>query len=285
MEDVDYALYTITAEATNYLPLEYTSVEVWSDTSIQLMMVRDYQLVGIKVINRADHAPVYRAGILSGGKTLLTNSSGEAVVDNALKGYWHYAISHEDYFPYEDSLRISKDTSIIVALTRTTASLTFFVKHGELAVPGATIRLHTGILQYSDADGRVLFFNQQARKKYAYEIIKEGYQPVSDSLFLEIDTIIEVQLMLADSYREIDHTILVYPNPAEEKLFVEIEAGDADLRIISMEGKLFRIQQIFPGRNSIDVSGMPAGLYYLHVHNESFSKHWKIVIQNRVNHQ
>ncbi|MBR5602905.1 MAG: T9SS type A sorting domain-containing protein, partial [Bacteroidales bacterium] len=63
---------------------------------------------------------------------------------------------------------------------------------------------------------------------------------------------------------------VVYPNPAEDYVMIEsVEA--AEVRIYSINGQMVSAQTISEGTNTIDVSSLNAGMYFMQV-NESMVK-------------
>ena len=71
--------------------------------------------------------------------------------------------------------------------------------------------------------------------------------------------------------------VKVYPNPANHVLFVECTAGGvADLKLTSMDGRQVLVESVTAsGRNALNVSELPAGVYVLTVENgtERIRKH------------
>ena len=55
----------------------------------------------------------------------------------------------------------------------------------------------------------------------------------------------------------------IYPNPASDQLFFEVEQSPGNLEIRTIQGQLIRSQWIRPGEGSIDCSSMERGLYIL----------------------
>jgi hypothetical protein len=60
----------------------------------------------------------------------------------------------------------------------------------------------------------------------------------------------------------------VYPNPAQQTLFVELPAGEAaQLSISDMKGSLLRSLKSYGGRSSFELAGLPSGIYLLRIEN------------------
>lgn len=60
--------------------------------------------------------------------------------------------------------------------------------------------------------------------------------------------------------------IRIYPNPAHEKVFVEgLRSADAKVELISTEGKIVMTDVKLDSENSLDVTGITPGVYYLNI--------------------
>ena len=73
--------------------------------------------------------------------------------------------------------------------------------------------------------------------------------------------------------------MVVYPNPVQDKLYLEIKGENFDYQILNFQG-----QQMVQGsyRNYIDVSLLPPGIYFLQLQQEDdlyqaikFVKRWE----------
>ena len=81
--------------------------------------------------------------------------------------------------------------------------------------------------------------------------------------------------------------ISITPNPANDQLAIKMDKswsnGNVTIRMIDAQGKaVFRKEFQMKGEFSetIDVSSLPSGLYFVHVSNEKQSKIEKIVIRH-----
>jgi endonuclease/exonuclease/phosphatase family metal-dependent hydrolase len=58
------------------------------------------------------------------------------------------------------------------------------------------------------------------------------------------------------------NTLLVYPNPASDQLFIQPDEA-VDVAIVDMTGKIIQYQTLQSGNNSINVSSLAPGLYFV----------------------
>ena len=71
-----------------------------------------------------------------------------------------------------------------------------------------------------------------------------------------------------------------YPNPTMEKIYIELTNQKCTLIIIDSQGKLVRKELLITGKNTIDVSKLSKGVYYLNLEmdNEVIKK-GKVVLE------
>jgi hypothetical protein len=71
----------------------------------------------------------------------------------------------------------------------------------------------------------------------------------------------------------------VYPNPANDLIYIELETTDSniDFQIRDLSGKLIRQNLLQNTVNSISLEGLSAGLYFVELRNEKGSRVYKIV--------
>ncbi len=72
----------------------------------------------------------------------------------------------------------------------------------------------------------------------------------------------------------------VFPNPAAGKVQVEIPANARRLSLCTLAGKTIYSETAPPGVHEVDVSGLAAGLYLIHVHTDSGILVKKIIIHS-----
>lgn len=80
---------------------------------------------------------------------------------------------------------------------------------------------------------------------------------------------------------DLSNQIKVYPNPASKKIFIEgVKDKNTTVEIISFEGRKVLEQGKIESDNSVNISGIPAGVYFINLNSgneKSYSK--KIIIK------
>lgn len=67
---------------------------------------------------------------------------------------------------------------------------------------------------------------------------------------------------------ELGHEMAVYPNPANDMIFIE-GTSEQEFSIVSMDGKIISTRELV--QNSIDISDLQRGCYFLRSESESLS--------------
>ncbi len=87
--------------------------------------------------------------------------------------------------------------------------------------------------------------------------------------------------------QELSFNFSVYPNPAEDKLIIDIQSaesiGEVHIQLINLNGKVVMFESIYSdnpsGIKPLDVSSLPPGLYLVAIYRGLESLNKKIVIQ------
>lgn len=261
--DVDYGNYPLSATAPGYQPVE-VKAEIWSDTTLVIELEGKYLSAGLTVVDRVTGDPLYRAVIRHDDQLVLTGKSGTATMDRILEGYWVYSVEHGDYFALTDSLWITGDTSLVIRMTPRFASIRILVSDGSGPIAGALVELNEIQSNFTGADGIVLFYKKQARMEYFFTVSKEPYPTVSGTLFLETDTLVNINLEMETGIDgKAVSGIRFFPNPASEIIFISGGEELAGISILNPEGRLLQIMKAKGRYGYLDVSGLSEGWYIL----------------------
>ncbi len=262
--DVPYGRYDISASAENYIILLLDDLEIYSDTLITLLIHREELTVTLLVTDKTDSKVVARAMVYLNSIQGFTNASGEINYPGLYAGMTSFTVEKDDYFLVEDSVLVVKDTTIAVQLIRERADIIFFLTDGSTDIKNASI-LIDGFTQVTSSSGIAIFSNMPARNYYTYEITKEGFQPQQDSLYLETDTILNLNIIPVSLNDLAESTLQFYPNPVGDYLIVESENKIDRLRIYSILGEAIIEIEAEQDHFRINTSGLPHGIYLLEV--------------------
>ena len=174
---------------------------------------------------------------------------------------------------------VSGDTSLLIELTGTWASLRFLVSDSGGALQNIQVTMD-GRTSLTDISGMAIFSPKPARVAYPYSIAEPGYKPVQDTFYLDTDTVLNILLEAvtgAELYAS--GSIMVFPNPASDKLIIDIPVPEAILKLVSIQGKLLLVEKIYSESNSLDISALPEGIYLMQVQTDQNSSFFKLMIR------
>lgn len=128
---------------------------------------------------------------------------------------------------------------------------------------GSEINLvnHSQIYSSLSPDGKYLFFN-----RHNWEDLLPDIYWVSTHI---LDTLKKIAFNTTEiKETENENLISIYPNPVESVFTIAFQsniAGNATAEIYTVDGKLVLQQKLYNTTSTIDLTGYPAGLYFLKV--------------------
>ena len=91
-----------------------------------------------------------------------------------------------------------------------------------------------------------------------------------------LNTALSVESNLAD-----DIIINIYPNPAKDKLYIQLPSGDnvITLRLYDILGKEINTYSVSYNNNIVDIASLPNGIYIIKFELNTISKTFKLIKQ------
>jgi hypothetical protein len=271
-DQLSYGFYNLQISYPGYTPFELNAVEIYSDSLIQIKLDKQYFKAKIKVVDKVSGIGIVRAFIYLNDEIWLTDAEGFTLIDKLEEGISSYRIEHSDYFMHEGSIDISGDTSATVLLTNTRADILFQIESNQIPLENATIVL-LDTRRQTESTGIITYHYLPARKQYNYTVEKEGYYSLNDSIFLEIDTIVNINLdPITYSHAGSLQSAYAYPNPASDLLTVICDTNSSKLTLYDIYGKMLFEENNVRAQSELDMESMPRGFYFLEVsHLENVS--------------
>ncbi|MFC2087002.1 chondroitinase family polysaccharide lyase [Bacteroidota bacterium] len=265
LQDILYGIFDFQLKAPTYAPLTYTDIEVFSDTTLVFILEQKVVSVSFSVFDKSSGLPVNRVIIQSEYQENLTNSSGLATLNQVMPGKSKFTFQHQNYFTHIDSFYILQDTGLNLYLTNEFANVDFLITDSNTPLEGASISVG-GMKLITDDEGRVYFYNQKARHEYHLQIEKNGYKTYVDTFFLELDTGIVYNLDISSNINfNKNLSILVFPNPAKEKLILILPYNEGSIEILNISGSVLMSQEIFNKHEKLDITSLENGYYILKI--------------------
>ena len=91
-----------------------------------------------------------------------------------------------------------------------------------------------------------------------------------------ISVSIKINACLGLSEQQFVNESFIYPNPTKDKLTIQTN-GDVDFVLINNLGEIVLETKILAGENSIDLSILETGVYFITLRREIFYKRFKVI--------
>ena len=217
-----FGYYDVTIEQTGYFPFQKAHLKVYSDTTFQFMIQEDLPDVQFEIKDKSSKDPIYRALINLGDKSIPSAHDGTGEIENVTEGIQPIKVDHEEYFPFHDTIQVLKDTTLYVNLTRKWANVHIQVLSGQSPIGNLMVNINSSSAS-TGTDGTTTFYNLNARCSYVISIDDGNYEPLTDTLFLETDTTLMVNLTAkttGSGEDGKDPEFSLYPNPAKDNIIL-----------------------------------------------------------------
>jgi hypothetical protein len=274
-----YGHYNYTLEKEDYDTIQ-NELLLTSDTTLQYAMNKVAAEVTFEIYH--DRKPVNDVRIIFNEDTLFTNALGMKTFDNVpLNRSLSYKITKSGFQTIEDSLVAVYDTTVNLELTEPLIDIAFNIASGDDPVQNARIILNQEDTLWSDDKGSAVFSDLLAERTYRYNIHKDDYEEVMDSVYVSLrDTTLNIDLLPTSV--EISHketSTRIYPNPVRNKLFVESDQVCKQFTLLNMAQKPLKVGKPASASFTVDLSGLEEGLYIIRLTGTNgVQRSYKIVI-------
>lgn len=228
--------------------------------------------------------PLAEAKLNFTGKSYLTDNFGQVSIDTS-SGTYAFSLIKDGYYSLTDSVTVDhSNVNRDISLPRIN-SVTFVVSDSSTGaeVEGAEIEVGDRILQ-TDSTGITTL--DTSNGTYKYLVSKDKYESYIDSVkILNADTSLNIEL--SEENTNIDdlagkNSILVYPNPAKGKIYIESEDGleGAMVQVLNASGiRLVRKEAHKENKIILDMSDFPEGVYIIIVQKEEIEYSGKVILR------
>jgi len=202
-------------------------------TVAEVKLPVDLHEIAINILDHASDDSVTEASLLINDHIYTSNYVGEMLLELP-EGEYPYTLSKKNYYSYNDTLLITKDTAIILQMTEK-PQYTLSYKVTDKASSEDLAQVGFGVASYwlaTDVLGEVSCTLYEG--EYAYSLSKNGYILVEDTLNLIKDTLVSIQ-MDKESY---SMTFQVKDASANESIQEASVAINDSLYITDEQGEL-----------------------------------------------
>ncbi len=196
----------------------------------------------------------------------LTIENGDYVFEEILAGSYPYTVEKEGYYPVTDTVAVDlEDVTELVIMEKMIFAVSFEpVRENGHFIPDATVTLDGVENPRGD-------YNYEDMVPGTYDYVIERPTFFSETGSVEIvdeDINKTVTMNPDDTSTEFvdDNIVVVYPNPADNRLSVESDRQIDEISVMDIHGRV--IETIYPEaeKTDIDVDHLETGMYFIRIH-------------------
>jgi hypothetical protein len=277
------------SQAENYAKME-KSVMIYTDTHIDLPLIHETSAY-LQVVDISYGSPVSEAIVTHNNKASLTGSNGFIKLTNIKNDVLECRIFKAGYHTESVNIPLQPGETTVVALTPKKADVTFVLIGTEGHLHDGTIKLGNVSLK-PDETGKVIFAAMDTRVEYSYSIENASYETVQNTILLEGNITIPVyleprqkgepqlknELITTGIDGQQDPEIVIYPNPATDKIIVQTNANKGfTVELSTMNGTLIYKSKIEGTLHQINLSNLSNGVYFVTVKSDNYYHTRKIM--------
>lgn len=281
--NIPVGAYDLSIHIEGFQKYNNDGLELVRDTIVRVQMQKKPRTIRVQLVDGNTGDPVYRALVRYAGQTFYSNQDGEVtIVSGENQDTVIIRASGEEYFQCTDTLMITSDTIIQMKMINHHATLGFEVFEDDYKRSDVQIVINRERSVFTDQSGHAYFTFVPAKSWHQYEINVGDEVMISDSVYLLTDTVIRVNLakVAIDKIITEADNVLVYPNPAKNRIKVGIHEVNGldwmEVKLMDIDGKMISVKKAKGKTITLDVSGLPQGLYLLkicaqgHCYNKRF---------------
>jgi hypothetical protein len=251
----------------NYFSKSFEQLSVYSDTTLYFSLVQREREVTFVVMDQLMGTLLESVTVEFNGEKKITGENGE-VGFTANSGTYPYSLMKNAFGEESGILEIESDTTLYFSMVRTTAEIKFVLRKGTTPVNKAFVVLDSDTLETTSL-GIARFKDLPVPQTLDYTITKEDFNDVAGQVFLQTDTVINIEMTL---YPVGNNDVLsgselkIWPNPVSADLLVKSTNPVEDIFVYSITGSKLKLQSTQKDDlHQIDFSGLNTGIYLLEI--------------------
>ena len=271
-------LHQISFSAANYLD-NHSAFNIKSDSSFSVTLEPSHAQA--KFVLKDGIQGVNNALVVVGEDSLYTGQLGICTFKSIpIDSDFHYRVMKENYYDLSDVLQLRTDTTVTLQLTRSAATITFHVTTEAGPAKGAQVimKQDTGIV--NDL-GICKIYKVQKDQLLGFQIKRDDFRSYSDSLKVMSDTTVSVKVLALknEAFEEDQTELVIYPNPAEDRIFIESRTEIQWVEVVDVRGESVLVKQAGNSQRRVELlMDLPQGFYLVKVGTEQAVSTKRVVI-------
>ena len=276
-------VYSYTVEKDGFVPV-YGTVEV-TDADVTVDVPMELITYSVSFYCKEEGTPVEGVTITMNGTSVVSDTNGLAFFNELIPGNYIFSVTKDGYFTMLGTVDVvDMDVDVDVNMKSIVYTMTFNVNDGYNPVEGAVVEMD-GRTSITDADG-VATFTDVVPGVYPYQVSVDGYVAyedvveapdlVSEQGFNE-NISVDVSMSITGIVNGENVDVAIYPVPAKDVVNID-HAANATMTLVDLSGKAVFTKEINTNHETINVSSLPAGIYFIYLNNSDNITTHKIVV-------
>ncbi len=233
-----------------------------SDTSFTIELIKTHADVKFRIRNEG--RPVNNVEVVLNKDSLYSTSLGMVTFPMLeVEQQYGYALSKEGYKSLEGTINLISDTTVELEMKKSQANLNFEISTDEYNVSRTFIVIDTDTASFNE-QGLASFYALPVDSAYIFDLYTEDMPVFTDTLLLTADSTVVITFIPSSIEGPVvSEMFRVYPNPANNVIQIDSRITDFQVEIFTETGRLIRKIDPEDAVRQINVSGFPAGMYWI----------------------
>jgi hypothetical protein len=215
----------------------------------------------------------------------ITDSTGKAIFLNIIDGTeFNYSISKAGFDTVTGYVVVDdhKVISYTMQVMDTTYDITFNVNDGTNPLSDVAIEINNDT-KSTDVNGKAIYTLIKG-SEFDYTLSKSGYKTITGQVVVDNNKIINHSMDVEEVTglnKTMEQRLNIYPNPASDILHLNWNNNiqEAEISLSNITGKIVLKKKLFDRNNSIEISNLPKGIYFITIQQGKDSYISKLLIR------
>jgi hypothetical protein len=173
-----------------------------------------------------------------------------------------------------------KVVSYSMQVMDTTYDITFSVDDGTNPLSDAIIEINNQT-KNTDSNGKAVYSLLEGNE-FDYTITKTGFKTITGQVVTDNNKIINHSMDVSTGLsKTLEQRLNIYPNPASDMLHLDWndDINKAEVLLTNITGKTVLTKKLFDRNNSVEISNLPKGIYFITIKQGKDSYISKLLIK------
>jgi methionine-rich copper-binding protein CopC len=212
-----------------------------------------------------------------------TDTTGKTMYTDIIDGTeFNYSIAKSGFDTIRGYVIVDdhKVVSYSMQVMDTTYDITFSVDDGTNPLSDAIIEINNQT-KNTDSNGKAVYSLLEGNE-FDYTITKTGFKTITGQVVTDNNKIINHSMDVSTGLsKTLEQRLNIYPNPASDMLHLDWndDINKAEVLLTNITGKTVLTKKLFDRNNSVEISNLPKGIYFITIKQGKDSYISKLLIK------